>query len=476
MPPCPEAPQLVGFKLGNHYHQGVLTRSTADEVRIHSCERGAGCPVLNGEKKMIRIMPIVTRTTDGEEIQELGIGGGQGDLDQITELDMQSEAALNDLKMLCSAKIPAPETLESIYALLDASYKSREGRVRLGLALDGSDQFDLNEDTVGLDQLVGRLTALVKESDGFRFDGGSPAAIGGLENTITFPYSRHSSYSEMCALVAALKPKDVYPCTVDEEKWTLAVSMRSLFGHLCSGDHFAHDEEMLNKHAGIDWTIDSFQGARSYMASSSSEASVSFETAAVIAAPNGPVGCRNDQEPAKGTAAELRSPSSSSDYQSGGLLEPQSPAVVSLTDPAEPESGEACASDECHMASQAQSEASIEEIPPSTFEDAVRKSKSTSRNELHINGNHISTAKVRDYSRKTARKRSASDLVPWEASSSSKRANSIAEWAYDAVLGLDSTCDSWHSFGGLRCVRRPDSQRSVELGEPWVGLEDDYEL
>ena len=40
-----------------------------------------------------------------------------------------------------------------------------------------------------------------------------------LTNRIRFPYSRHSSYGELCHLVAELKPKDIWPCTVDTVRW-----------------------------------------------------------------------------------------------------------------------------------------------------------------------------------------------------------------------------------------------------------------
>ena len=40
-----------------------------------------------------------------------------------------------------------------------------------------------------------------------------------LPKVITFPYSRHSSYAELCHLVKVFNPKDVYPCTVDEANW-----------------------------------------------------------------------------------------------------------------------------------------------------------------------------------------------------------------------------------------------------------------
>lgn len=59
-----------------------------------------------------------------------------------------------------------------------------------------------------------------------------------------FPYSRHSSYEELCQLVDAFKPRDVYPCTVDEENWIPEDSVESLFGRFCSDTTFAHDRKM----------------------------------------------------------------------------------------------------------------------------------------------------------------------------------------------------------------------------------------
>lgn len=48
-----------------------------------------------------------------------------------------------------------------------------------------------------------------------------------LPNVITFPYARHSSYSELCYIVKAFNPKDIYPCTVDEENWHEGKSLYS---------------------------------------------------------------------------------------------------------------------------------------------------------------------------------------------------------------------------------------------------------
>lgn len=65
-----------------------------------------------------------------------------------------------------------------------------------------------------------------------------------LPRVITFPYSRHSSYGELCDLVRIFNPKDVYPCTVDEANWDEESSMECLFGSFCSATEFRHDNEM----------------------------------------------------------------------------------------------------------------------------------------------------------------------------------------------------------------------------------------
>lgn len=57
----------------------------------------------------------------------------------------------------------------------------------------------------------------------------------GFPKLITFPYSRHSSLYELQDLVRIFRPKDVYPCTVDEENWhegLLLLLMVTRFGLL----------------------------------------------------------------------------------------------------------------------------------------------------------------------------------------------------------------------------------------------------
>ena len=60
----------------------------------------------------------------------------------------------------------------------------------------------------------------------------------------TFPYSRHSSYEELCHFVSVFEPKDVYPCVVEAVTWSPNISVEVLFGRFCSGTSFTHDHEM----------------------------------------------------------------------------------------------------------------------------------------------------------------------------------------------------------------------------------------
>lgn len=67
--------------------------------------------------------------------------------------------------------------------------------------------------------------------------------IANMPKTIRFPFSRHSSYPELCAFVDAFQPKDVWPCTVDPNEWIRNdTTIESLFGRFCSEDEFCFDE------------------------------------------------------------------------------------------------------------------------------------------------------------------------------------------------------------------------------------------
>ena len=69
---------------GNTFHAGCLTPD--ENVRLHSCEKGNYCQTVLGSP-VVRIQPVVTRLPNGQEIAEIGVGGGGDDLNRDAELD-----------------------------------------------------------------------------------------------------------------------------------------------------------------------------------------------------------------------------------------------------------------------------------------------------------------------------------------------------------------------------------------------------
>ncbi|KAI7163819.1 hypothetical protein KC324_g12881, partial [Hortaea werneckii] len=258
-PRAAETPKLMGFLCGNHVQAGCLTNR---EARIHSCEKGTACEIWNED--FVRITPIISRHR-GVEMAELGAGGGQGDLDQHHELEVWDPSLVGQLIALCASKLNGqPELQASVMQMLKGIIDDRIPFISL-------DDFELKEESIQnekgeegfanlddlpLERLVPALAKLVtkakrqdQKGDPFTKDKSSvfSARADGLPKRITFPYSRHSSYSELCRLVEAFKPSDIHPCTVDKEKWTSAHSMISLFGHIYESDapSFHHDQIML---------------------------------------------------------------------------------------------------------------------------------------------------------------------------------------------------------------------------------------
>jgi hypothetical protein len=230
-----EAPALCGFRNGNHIQPGCLTSS--ETVRIHSCERGMGCQVMDKDiqAKVVHIIPIITRA-NGAEIAELGAGGGKGDLDQKEELETGGVADVGKLMELCAASIDDDQLLTKVLVLLQYTL-AQDGKLDLDMQLQK--QGEETQDELSLQSLVSVLSSHASRD----LDNKQPQ-----NKTIQFPYSRHSSYSELRELVQAFKPMDVFPCTVDEAKWTPEVSMRGLFGDLCCHDIFRHDTEMTKSY------------------------------------------------------------------------------------------------------------------------------------------------------------------------------------------------------------------------------------
>jgi hypothetical protein len=243
---------LCGFKLGNAQVPGCLSQDKS--ARVHSCEPIELCTTISSGQS-VYITPIVTRTQDGSEVAELGAGGGLGDLYQTHELELPDEVSIQQLLDLCAEQISDPESRETVVRALTEAYSSK----RKSLLLD--DYGIKEEDDISLQRLIQLLSRGPKRSAGPGGNNASPTKR--LSNTIVrtrwftlkyaqradypkqrFPYSRHSSYGELCLLVKAFKPKDVFPCTVDANTWSDEVSIENLFGNLCSGRTFTHDSMM----------------------------------------------------------------------------------------------------------------------------------------------------------------------------------------------------------------------------------------
>ncbi|KAJ3957580.1 hypothetical protein N0V92_005862 [Colletotrichum tropicale] len=234
---CPEAPALAGYICGNTPHPGCLTRD--EHVRLHSCERGNFCSVVRGSR-VVSIQPLVAHLSNGAEIAEVGVGGGGDDLERDAELDTLSSADVEAVLALLKEKGDLSQESRSLLReLLENGVNT--GR-NMSLDIDILSFGEKNEAAV-LDAF--RSVGQKRQPPSSSFLSSGTDSEPPLPKTITFPYSRHSSYQELCDLVRIFRPKDVWPCTVNPTDWVRDnITIHSLFGNFCSGDSFAHDLEM----------------------------------------------------------------------------------------------------------------------------------------------------------------------------------------------------------------------------------------
>ncbi|KAH8150797.1 uncharacterized protein LAJ45_04978 [Morchella importuna] len=226
----PSGPYLRGYKFGNTNVKGCLT--TNPEVRFHSCERKSGCVGLEGKKNVVWITPVIVKIGD-IDVHE----AGSGDLENQDDLELYED----QLQLLLDAL--GKNIDPSVKSLLQSARNTR--KQALPLALNKGEEGD----DIALEELLIKLSqsALGKEisKPGFIPDAEICTSDGkSLPNKITFPYSRHSSYSELRGLVALFRPRDIYPCVVDTQSWDESKTMENLFGDLCEGEAFTHDEMM----------------------------------------------------------------------------------------------------------------------------------------------------------------------------------------------------------------------------------------
>ena len=193
---------------------------------------------------MVWITPIIARSQEGFVVPELGAGGGGGDLYQTPELELFNLSSTKEVQDLCKQLTNGTDHLANFVSKVDSALASRQLKISLnGLNLDF-------EKEIPLQDFLKRLLVLDQAKPAQRPDCAPQISYSHgylADDNIHFPYSRHSSYNELCELVAIFRPCEIYPCTVEEQTWTEEVSMKALFGHLCSGTVFHHDEKMRSR-------------------------------------------------------------------------------------------------------------------------------------------------------------------------------------------------------------------------------------
>ncbi|KAI9730381.1 MAG: hypothetical protein M1834_005891 [Cirrosporium novae-zelandiae] len=230
---------LGGYPCGNTKQEGCLTSNP--DVWFHTCELATNCSKLNIEN-VVWIIPVVSRTEDGQELLEVGAGGGLGDFRQVHELELHDETAVYSLRALLHKELMDNSVEETIFDMIRTAKNSDSKALLVDISLAG----DFGD--VPPKELVNiLLSKALKETEMHvrksQESIGNPQAT--LPDRITLPYSRHSSYDELCHFLSVFRPCDIFPCSVNPENWDdNTTSIKALFSHLCSSTSFSHDEQM----------------------------------------------------------------------------------------------------------------------------------------------------------------------------------------------------------------------------------------
>ncbi|KAH6609976.1 hypothetical protein Trco_003322 [Trichoderma cornu-damae] len=233
------AAALTGFMCGNSPQPGCLT--TDQNVRLHSCERGDGCATAK-HSSVVRIQPVVASFPDGGVMHEAGIGGGGEDLEREMELRVPGQKDLCSLLGIIDALRNMTEKDRIECARLMTSALASGRNLPLHIGLSSSEDLCSTDLRKAILSLANNYSQPTPSRTRYKEHNGTE-----LPSVIQFPYARHSSYAELCDLVGAFKPKDIWPCTFHLETWRKrAISIESLFGKYCSGNVFAHDLRVNN--------------------------------------------------------------------------------------------------------------------------------------------------------------------------------------------------------------------------------------
>ncbi len=167
---------LCGFKYGNREQAGCLT--TEHTVRLHSCERGTSCPTLE-TSAVVWITPIISRSSEGLVIPEVGAGGGEGDLTQAHELELSDPKATLELMRLCLSNIHDKKIQERTLTFLSSALSSH----RKCVSLDALGLEDYN-DSIPLERLTELLAKIAEREEVSHRQGRVPHNMFAVPKTV----------------------------------------------------------------------------------------------------------------------------------------------------------------------------------------------------------------------------------------------------------------------------------------------------
>ncbi|KAL8793281.1 MAG: hypothetical protein Q9195_004141 [Heterodermia aff. obscurata] len=124
---APEAAALCGHWCGNNDRPGFLTDD--QNVRLHSCEAGTDCEALKSPN-VVWITPIITHSSDGDDVLEMGAGGGGGDLTQ-HELEVDDKETAEELLQLCFCALEDISAKNEIKRMISEAFHSPAQRIPL---------------------------------------------------------------------------------------------------------------------------------------------------------------------------------------------------------------------------------------------------------------------------------------------------------------------------------------------------------
>ena len=133
-----------------------------------SCLRTVYIRGLTNVTDFVRITPIISRH-NGQDMVELGAGGGQSDLDQRHELQFWDPEQVGQLIALCSAKLNnQPQLLTGILQLLTSVMSGNQKSIKLNdfmssVQIEDHDHTDLEE--LPLEKLVQALAKTATNMD-----------------------------------------------------------------------------------------------------------------------------------------------------------------------------------------------------------------------------------------------------------------------------------------------------------------------